>query len=161
VVIADKAPPRLRIAKELGADVVVDVTEGSFVEAVLDVTGGVGADLVIEAVGYDETRIQCLRAVRPRGRVGYFGVPEKPAVPSTWDYNEAWAKQPSIEHSHGTQIEPGLTAFREAIDLIHTGAVEVSPFLEPVYPLEQVQEAFEAAREQQAGKIAVALDPVH
>jgi L-iditol 2-dehydrogenase len=158
VVIADKAPSRLRIAKEFGADVVVDVTEGSFVEAVRDATGGVGADLVIEAVGYDETRIQSLHAVRPRGRVGYFGFPEKPEGPTTWDYNEAWAKQPSIEHNHSTQVEPGLTAFREAVDLIHTGAVDVTPFLDPVYPLEDAQAAFEAARDQQGGKIAIALD---
>jgi L-iditol 2-dehydrogenase len=158
VVIADKAPSRLRIAKEFGADVVVDVREGSFVEAVLDATGGVGADLVIEAVGYDETRIQCLHAVRPRGRIGYFGFPEKPKGPSTWDYNEAWAKQPSIEHNHSTQIEPGLTAFREAVDLIHTGKIDVSPFLNPVFPLEMAQEAMEAARDQQGGKIAIALD---
>jgi L-iditol 2-dehydrogenase len=157
VVIADKAPSRLRIAKEFGADVAVDVTERSFVEAVLEATGGLGADLVIEAVGYDETRIQCLHAVRMRGRVGYFGFPEKPAGPTTWDYNEAWAKQPSIEHNHSTQIEPGLTAFREAVDLIHTGGVDVGPFLDPVFPLEQAQEAFEAARDQQGGKVAIAL----
>ena len=157
VVIADKAPLRLRIAKEFGADVVVDVTERPFVDAVLEATGGTGADLVIEAVGYDETRIQCLHAVRLRGRIGYFGFPEKPAGPTTWDYNEAWAKQPSIEHNHSTQVEPGLTAFREAVDLIHTGAVDVSPFLEPVYELEQAQEAFEAARVQKGGKIAIAL----
>jgi L-iditol 2-dehydrogenase len=158
VVIADKAPTRLRIAKEFGADVVVDVTERSFVEAVLETTGGVGADLAIEAVGYDETRIQCLHAVRQRGRIGYFGFPEKPEGPTTWDYNESWAKQPSIEHNHSTQTEPGLTAFREAIDLIHTGAIDVSPFLDPVFPLEQSQEAFEAARDQRGGKIAIALD---
>ena len=33
----------------------------------------------------------------------------------------------------------------------------MSPFLDPVYPLEQAQEAFEAARNQQGGKIAIAL----
>lgn len=159
VVIADKAPSRLRIAKEFGADVVVDVTERPFVDAVLEATGGTGADLVIEAVGYDETRIQCLRAVRQRGRIGHFGFPEKPNGPTTWDYNEAWAKQPSIEHNHSTQTEPGLTAFREAIELIHTGAVDVSPFVEPVYELEHAQEAFEAARTQQGGKIALNLGP--
>ena len=157
VVIADKAPSRLRIAKDFGADVVVDVTEGSFVEAVREATGGAGADLVIEAVGYDETRIQSLHAVRPRVRVGYFGFPEKPQGPTTWDYNEAWNKQPSIEHNHSTQVEPGLTAFREAVDLIHTGAVDVAPFLDPVYPLERAQEGFEAARDQQGGKIAIDL----
>lgn len=157
IVVADRAPSRLDIAAEFGADVVVDVRRDSFVDAVMESTGGEGADLVIEAVGYDETRVQCLQAVKTWGRVGYFGFPERPDGPSTWSYNDAWARRPTIEHSHSTQAEPGLTAFREAIDLIHSGAVDVTPFLDPVYPLARVAEAFEAARTQQGGKIAIDL----
>ncbi|RTL63674.1 MAG: hypothetical protein EKK42_27800 [Pseudonocardiaceae bacterium] len=157
VVVADKAPARLAIAADYGADVVVDVRETSFVDAVMETTAGLGADLVVEAVGYDETRVQCLQAVRTCGRVGYFGFPERPDGPSTWSYNDAWTRRPTIEHSHSTQSEPGLTAFREAVDLIHSGAVDVAPFLSPVYPLDRIQEAFEAARDQRGGKIAVDL----
>ncbi|GAY09456.1 zinc-binding dehydrogenase [Pseudonocardia sp. N23] len=157
VVVADKAPVRLAIAADYGADVVVDVRESSFVDAVMETTSGLGADLVVEAVGYDETRIQCLQAVRTAGRVGYFGFPERPDGPSTWSYNDAWVRRPTIEHSHSTQSEPGLTAFREAVGLIHSGAVDVTPFLDPVYPLDRVQEAFEAARDRRGGKIAVDL----
>jgi L-iditol 2-dehydrogenase len=157
VIVADRAPLRLDIAKTFGADVLVEVPAQSFVEAVLDETSGVGADLVIEAVGFDETRIQCLDAVRPQGRVGYFGFPETSAGPSQWSFATAWRKTPSIEVVNGTQREPGLRSFREAIELISTGAVSVDPFLEPVYPLEQIQEAFEAARDQRGGKIAIGL----
>ncbi|MCF7553664.1 hypothetical protein [Pseudonocardia sp. WMMC193] len=74
-----------------------------------------------------------------------------------WDLAEARAKQPSIEHDHSTQLEPGLTAFREAVDRIHSGAVDVTPFLEPVHRIEDAQRAFEAARDQQGGRITVSL----
>jgi L-iditol 2-dehydrogenase len=159
VIIADRSALRLGIAKEFGADVVVEVPGQSFPEAVLDHTGGVGADLVVEAVGYDATRIECLEAVRPQGRVGYFGFPERPEGPSTWSYNLAWQKTPSIEIVMGTQREPDLRSFREAIELISSGRVNVDPFLEPAYPLEQIQEAFDAARAQRGGKIAVEIGP--
>ena len=157
VLIADKAPSRVALAAAFTVDAAVDVAQTPFVDAVAEMTGGVGADLVIEAAGYDETRIQCLRAVRPQGRIGHFGFPERPSGPTPWDFAEAWAKQPSIEHNHSTQLETGLTAFREAVDLIHSGAVDVTPFLEPVYRLEDTQHALEAARDQRGGKVTVDL----
>lgn len=158
VIIADKSSLRLEIAMRFGADVVVQVPDRGFVDAVMEETGGVGADLVVEAVGYDETRVQCLEAVRSNGRVGYFGFPERPDGPSTWSYNAAWRKTPSIEVVTGTQREPGLRSFREAIELIHAGKVDVEPFLHPAYPLTEIQEAFDAARAQRGGKIAVLTD---
>ena len=157
VIVADRAAHRLTIAERFGADVAVEAPGGSFVEAVLDHTGGLGADLVVEAVGFDETRVQCLEAVRKNGRVGYFGFPEAPSGTAPWSYPEAWRKTPSIEVTNGTQLEPGLASFKEAIDLIHSGAVDVDPFLEPVYPLEDIQRAFEAAYAHEGGKIAVDL----
>ena len=159
IVVADLAPGRLELAKRFGADVLVKAPEASFVEAVLDHTGGDGADLVVEAAGFDATRIACLEAVRKNGRVGYFGFPEHPTGGRPWSYQEAWRKTPSIEIVNGTQLEPGLTAFREAISLIHEGQVDVDPFLEPVYPLEEIQQAFDAAYDHAGGKIAVAMSP--
>jgi L-iditol 2-dehydrogenase len=155
VIVADRAQLRLQIAKEFGADVVVEVPGQSFLEAVTDETGGQGADLVIEAVGYDSTRIECLEAVRYQGRVGYFGFPEHPSGLSAWSFNAAWRKTPTIEIVTGTQREEGLRSFHEAVHLIHSGQVNVDPFLSPVYALDQIQDAFDAAREQRGGKITV------
>ncbi len=157
VLVSDTSELRLEIARRLGADVCVRVPAESFVEAVLALTDGEGADLTIEAVGLDETRIECLEAVRRNGRVGYFGFPEHPQGPSVWSYNAAWRKTPTIETVTGTQGETGLRSFREAVELIASGRVSVEPFLEPVYPLEEIQEALEAAYGQRGGKIAVEM----
>jgi L-iditol 2-dehydrogenase len=159
VIIADRAALRLEIAKEFGADVMVEVPAQGFVDTVLEHTDGVGADLVIEAVGFDETRVQCLEAVRYQGRVGYFGFPEHPTGGSQWSYLAAWQKTPTIEIVTGTQREPGLRSFHEAIELIHSGAVNVEPFVTPVYSIEDAQQALDAAHEQRGGKIAIEFSP--
>lgn len=157
VIISDRSSLRLQLAKDFGADVLVNIDSQSFVDTVLEESSGVGADLVIEAVGYDATRIDCLKAVRREGRIGYFGFPESGADPETWSFSLAWQKIPSIEVVTGTQREPGLRSFHEAIDHIVAGRVNVDPFLDPVYPLEQIQAGFDAAHEQRGGKIAVDL----
>jgi L-iditol 2-dehydrogenase len=156
-VVADLSPLRLKLAESLGADWVVRAPEESFAEVVHDLTGGEGADLVVEAVGFDATRIQALEAVRRAGRVGYFGFPEHPEGPSSWSFNLAWRKIPTIDVVTGTQAEPGLRSFREALSLIHSGQVPVEHLLEPCLPLEEVQHGFELAREQRAGKVSFHL----
>jgi L-iditol 2-dehydrogenase len=159
VIVADAVALRLRIAEAFGADVVVDIARRGFVDAVLEATDGRGADLVIEAVGTDETRIQCLKAVRREGRIGYFGFPEHPTGTSAWSFVDAWVKKPTIEVVNGTQAEPGLRSFREALDLIASARVNVDSFLTPVFALADVGAAFEAARDKRGGKIAIELDP--
>lgn len=157
VVVADLSPLRLGLARELGADVVVQPPGESFVEAVLDHTEGAGADLVVEAAGYDATRVQSLQAVRAGGRVGYFGFPERPGATSTWSFGDAWAKGVTVEVVKGAQAEPGLPAFCRAVELIDSGEVVVDHLLSLAYPLAQVQEAFDAARERRAEKISLTL----
>src|SRR5207302_1530501 len=73
VVVSDLEPARLEIARELGATACVDARTQSVVEATMDLTGGEGADLVIEAAGYDVCRAQAVESARIGGRVGCFG----------------------------------------------------------------------------------------
>ena len=55
VIVADLSPTRLAVSAKYGADVVVNVATDDIREAVRDLTGGVGADYVVEAVGRDDT----------------------------------------------------------------------------------------------------------
>jgi L-iditol 2-dehydrogenase len=159
IIVSDLTESRLALAARFGATTTVHAPGQSLAEAVLDETAGAGADLVIEAVGLDSTRIECLDAVRTEGRVGYFGFPETLSTESTWSFSRAWAKHPSIEVVTGAQLEPGLASFREAVKLIASGAVDTAPLAADVYPLASIQDAFEAARERQGPKISVELLP--
>jgi L-iditol 2-dehydrogenase len=156
VVVADLFRHRLEAARALGADVTVLAPGESVVDATLDLTGGRGADLVVEAAGRDATRAQAVRAVAPNGRVGLYGLPEDRgdmALP----YAEVFRRHPTIEVSVGTQEEPGLASFHEAVRRIAAGEVDVSGLVTHRFAIEELPDAFALAHGRADGAIKVAI----
>lgn len=80
VVAIDLAPSRLEAAKQFGADVVVNNGQQDPLAAVRELTGGLGADVAIEAVGVPATFELAADLVRPVGRIATIGVHGKPAT---------------------------------------------------------------------------------
>jgi alcohol dehydrogenase len=74
IVAVDLADSRLAKAKEFGADVVINNGKEDAVEKLMALTGGLGADLAVEAVGVPDTFELCTALVRPGGRVANVGV---------------------------------------------------------------------------------------
>jgi threonine dehydrogenase-like Zn-dependent dehydrogenase len=62
------------LARQFGATHIVAERGGNGVAAVKELTGGLGAHSVIEAVGTQESMMQAIRSTRPGGHVGYVGV---------------------------------------------------------------------------------------
>jgi threonine dehydrogenase-like Zn-dependent dehydrogenase len=77
ILVSDMAAPRLETAKAWGATQALNAGEVDVVAAVKDLTGGKGADAVIDAVGSAGTRDQALKAVVPGGRVVFIGLHEE------------------------------------------------------------------------------------
>jgi L-iditol 2-dehydrogenase len=153
VTVSEPHANRRTIAETLGART-VDPRQISPLELVLESTGGAGVDLVVEAAGTPETRALAVEAARTDGVLGLFGYPAYGAEPFRLDM--VWRKALRIEAVTGTQREPGLSSFREAIELISTEAIEVDYLLGSCFPLAQVASAFEAARTQQTVKVQLA-----
>jgi alcohol dehydrogenase len=80
IVAVDQADTRLDAAKEFGADILVSNAIADPQSAVGSVTDGLGADVVIEAVGRPETFELAVRLGRPGARIANVGVHGKPAV---------------------------------------------------------------------------------
>lgn len=80
IVAIDMAASRLEAAKQFGADVVIDNSEQDPIAAVRELTGGLGADVVIEAVGVPETFELAAELVRPGGHLANIGVHGKPVT---------------------------------------------------------------------------------
>jgi threonine dehydrogenase-like Zn-dependent dehydrogenase len=74
VIAVDVVPERLALAKELGADHVINGQEVDTVEAVRELTGGLGATATLETSGNPLARQQALKSLRPFGRCCYVGI---------------------------------------------------------------------------------------
>jgi threonine dehydrogenase-like Zn-dependent dehydrogenase len=156
IVASDLSPARLAVATELGADVVVNAAEQDALDVVMQLTGGTGADVVIEAAGRDATRHQAMRMVRDEGRIGLFGVEEKPGL-STYPLAEVFRRRPTIEMTWGAQFEPGLTSFVEAAADVSGGSTGIRRLVTHRIGLDAIGNAFELASDPQASAVKVAI----
>ncbi|NMO57250.1 zinc-dependent alcohol dehydrogenase family protein [Actinoplanes sp. TBRC 11911] len=93
IVVIDMAESRLQAAKMFGADMVVAAGEDDPLTVVRELTGGLGADVVMEAVGTPQTFELCATLVRPGGRVANIGVHGKPA---TLHLEDLWIRNVTI-----------------------------------------------------------------
>jgi alcohol dehydrogenase len=79
IIAIDLADSRLAKAKEFGADVIINNGSEDATKKVFELTGGLGADVAVEAVGVPATFELCTELIRPGGRVANVGVHGKPA----------------------------------------------------------------------------------
>jgi alcohol dehydrogenase len=93
VVAIDKADARLEAAKQFGADVTVNNDREDPGEVVAGLTGGLGADVAVEAVGVPATFELAATLIRPGGRVANVGVHGEPA---TLHLEDLWIRDVTI-----------------------------------------------------------------
>jgi alcohol dehydrogenase len=93
IIVIDVADSRLAWARSAGAHLTVRNDNGQAIAAVMDATGGMGADLAVEAVGVPETFELATDLVRPGGRIANVGVHGHPA---TLHLEKLWARDVTI-----------------------------------------------------------------
>ena len=152
----EPVPERLAAGRAMGLDEAVDVSGRRATEAVMDLTGGEGADLVIEAVGSVETLNQTLQLAKPLGRIAVFGLPPT-MEPVPFDWDTFFRKRLDMHTVFGAQDEPGLPAFQIAVDYIARGDIDMAPFVTHTFPIDRVQEAFDLAHSKEDGALKVSL----
>ena len=163
VLASDLSPARLAYARQLGADLALAVdpkaTPGDFTAAVMDATGGRGADVVVEAVGSRATFPQSLEVAAPGATLIWFGLPED-TEPYPLAFQAFFRRTMTAYSVFGAQGEPGLASFRHAVRLIEQRAIDVAPLLSHMLPIDQVGEAFQLAhdRADNALKVSIAFD---
>lgn len=156
VVVADLSPSRRAASPHFGADVVLAPPEDDVVAAVDELTGGAGADYVVEAVGRRETFLLSPRLCRPGGTVFWFGLPDTKA-PIPMDFRQFFRRRLTGHSTYGAQGEAGLVSFRVAVELIRRGEIDVGPLLSHVLPIEDAGRAFQLAQERHEGALKVSL----
>jgi L-iditol 2-dehydrogenase len=124
---------------------------------VLEATGGRGADLVVEAVGSRETFPLSLDLAAPGATLIWFGLPEGPGD-YPFEFRDFFRRGLTAFSNFGAQGEPGLHSFRYAVRLITDGAIDVSPLLSHMLPIERVDEAFRIAHERSDNALKVSIE---
>jgi threonine dehydrogenase-like Zn-dependent dehydrogenase len=156
VIAVEPVTHRRALGRMFGATDAVDVTGERAVQAVMDLTGGQGADVVVEAVGSTPTLSQAFHFVRDEGLVVLFGLPES-VEPVPFDYTTFFRKRANAFTVLGAQDEPGLKSFAAAVDLITSGQIDVRPVVSHRLPVSEVTEAFLMASHREHGVVKVGL----
>jgi L-iditol 2-dehydrogenase len=156
VLVSDKSPARLAYSRQLGADLTVDADAVDFRSAVMEATGGQGADVVVEAVGSREAFPLSLQLAATGATVVWFGLPED-AGDYPFSFREFFRRRLTAHTNFGAQAEPGLESFRYAVRMIADGAIDVAPLLSHVLPIERVDEAFRIAHERTDNALKVSI----
>ena len=126
VIAVDLSAPRLELATRLGAAATFNPNDTDVVAAIRDYTGGLGADLCIEAAGRPETALNCFAAVKTGGQVFSMASREPPTCPSASNSSAATSLPPA----HGSTISPEFTTCSDC-----SGADCQSSLITDVYPL--------------------------
>src|SRR5690606_28754823 len=135
IVAVDLADSRLEAAKAFGANVVVNSGRDDVAAVVRDLTGGLGADVTMEAVGYPETFEQAVALARPCGHVANIGVHGKPA---TLHLEDIWIKNLTITTGLvDTYSTPTL------IGLVSSGQLDTSPMITHRFALDEFEQAYD------------------
>lgn len=156
ILVSDTERSRLEMAQALGADHVVCPPDESIVDATMAHTHDAGAALVVETAGYDATRAEAVECASYQGTLGLYGYPERFGM-APFPFYQVFRKALRIEVSVGTQLEPGLTSFGQAVHLIATGAIATDYLQSCTFALPDLAEAFEIARARVHPKIQVTM----
>ena len=156
-VVTDLQPFRLETARKLGADYAINIQEEDPVERVLEITDGVGADCVIEAVGHyhlvpgqEAPLAQAVEMVRTAGRVVTTGLGDQP---SAVHFKTLVMKESKIVASRVTRGE-----FPRALWLMARGLLHPDLLITDRMALRDIDAAFARVDREEGETLKVVLD---
>jgi threonine dehydrogenase-like Zn-dependent dehydrogenase len=145
IIAMSRHETRQHLAREYGATDVVEERGEAGGAAIKELTDGLGAHSVVEAVGTHESMMQALHAARPGGHVGFVGVAHGVAI----DGMELFG---SLVHLHGGPA-PVRRFLPELIDLIWSRRIDPGKVFDLQLPLEQAADAYRAMDQRDAIKV--------
>ena len=144
IIAMSRHQPRQALAREFGATDIVAERGDQGVARIKDLTGGIGADSVLECVGTHDAMMQAIRSTRPGGHVGFVGVPHGVELSGAGLFF-------SHVHLHGGPA-PVRRFLPELIDLVWNGKINPGKVFDLELPLAQVADGYQAMDERTAIK---------
>jgi threonine dehydrogenase-like Zn-dependent dehydrogenase len=144
IITMSRHAPRQQLAREYGATDIVTGRGDDGVARIKELTGGLGAHSVVEAVGTQESMLQAIRSTRPGGHVGYVGVAHDVELPGTELFF-------SHVHLHGGPA-PVRRFLPELVELIWHRQIDPGKVFDLTLPLEEAAEGYRAMDQRRAIK---------
>jgi 2-desacetyl-2-hydroxyethyl bacteriochlorophyllide A dehydrogenase len=153
LIVTDARDDPFAVSRSYGASDCINVRNTDPKQAILDLTDGVGADIVIETSGFPASSAMVLDLVRKEGKVAHIGwandLPPLPVIP-------IMAKTLTI---FGIGGNGGRGQYERSLELVRTGRVDLEPMVTHRFSLDDVGEAFETAASKAGGSIKVIVEP--
>ncbi len=137
VYVADILDGRLQKALEFGAKGVINSAKTDIKEEAMKITGGDGFDCCIEACGQSVTFLNCIDCCAFAGNIILIGNGKKE---TTFLHSILLKKELNVYGSRNSYP----TDFKDVIDLISSGKVDVLKMVSDIYPMDRTDEAFKA-----------------
>jgi alcohol dehydrogenase len=153
IIAVESDPRRSEMARQMGADVVLNYQEVDVVSEIRRLTGGMGVDVAIEALGTQQTFESALSSLKPAGTLSSLGVYSgKLSIPL----------QPFLaglgDHKIVTTLCPGgKERMRRLIELVRHNRVDLKPLL--THTLDDIVKAYAFFEQRTDGVVKVAIKP--
>lgn len=144
VIAMSRHPSRQQLATEFGATDIVAERGEAGVARIKELTGGIGADCVLECVGTQESMRQAIWSTRPGGNVGFVGVPHDVAI----DGQELFFSHVALRGGPA----PVRRFLPDLIDRVMGGRIEPGKVFDLTLPLDEAAEGYRAMDERRAIK---------
>jgi threonine dehydrogenase-like Zn-dependent dehydrogenase len=144
IIAMSRHEPRQQLALEYGATDIVTERGAEGIARIKDLTDGLGAHSVVEAVGTQESMLQAIHSTRPGGHVGHVGVAHEVSLPGMELFF-------SHVHLHGGPA-PVRRFLPDLLELIGDRTIDPGKVFDLDLPLEQAAEGYRAMDERRAIK---------
>lgn len=152
VILTGTREERLEMGRALGVDETINVREENAVERVMELTDGLGADIVAECAGQPGPAAEALLMARKNGRITFNGVYHEP-VTLQLDRIVQWNLLIA-----GPKAE-GMVNVQRAIPLMSDGRMNLKPLITHTFSLDDINEAFSTFTGRVGGAIKVIVKP--
>jgi L-iditol 2-dehydrogenase len=142
---------RLKIAKELGADIVVNIDEQNLDTIIQQETKGLGVDVTVECAGAGPSIKSCLKALKKLGRHIQVGIAGKEI---TLDFDLILYKQIKVYGS----LAHSMKTWDRVIQILEQKKVNLTPIITHKLPLSEWEDAFQLCEHKQCGKVLLSHD---
>lgn len=155
IIAVDSVPERLEIARQMGADHVIDFSKVDPVAEVMKITDGRGVDVAIEALGRQETFEACLRSLRPGGTLSSLGVYSEDLTIPLNAFTAGLGDNKIV-----TSLCPGgKERMRRLMEVVSSARVSLDALVTHRYSLENIVSAYELFSHQRDGVLKIAITP--